>query len=168
MGKEISWDLSSHSDDPYCTESPSPIALLHASPWSSHNETNPVSSCVFQNTRKILHSLWDLGHVVEFADRMNMARWYFHRMLLLLQLVAYMLAYNDTDHCQVCQTPLIQNPRVPWHRLINNTTYYFSGLKFRSMIWVLPKHSFVAGPFIQVFIGKSYLSPWKFGFATCF
>ena len=92
---------------------------------------------------------------------MNMTGWHFHRMLLLLQLVAYMLAYNDTDHCQVCQTPVIQNPRVPWHQLLNNATYYFSGLKFRGMIWVLPKHSFVSGPYIQVCIGKWNLIPRK-------
>ena len=79
-----------------------------------------------------------------------MAGWYFQRMLLLLESIAYMLAYNDTDQCQVCQTPLIQNPRVPWRHLLKNTTYYFFGLKYRDTMQVLPNNSFVSGTYIQV------------------
>ena len=109
--------------------------------------------CIF------LYSFCDLCNVVEFAYRTNMVGRCFHRMLLLLQLAACILAYNDTDQCQVCQTPLTQNPRVPWHNLLKNTTYYFSGLKLRGMIQNLPNHSFVSGPYIQVCICKSYDSP---------
>ena len=148
------------TDDLYCTEPPPLLYSIHR-PGQVITSLAVASSCVFQNMRKVPVILRPGPRRMDLRDRMNMTGWYFHRMLLLLQLVAYMLAYNDTDHCQVCQTPLIQNPRVPWHRLINNTTYYFSGLKFRSMIWVLPKHSFVSGPYIQVCIGKSYHSPWK-------
>ena len=144
ISKEISWELSSHSVSDGWPLMPPPPALLHSSPWSSHNETSrSVKLCI--SVHPVI--LRPGPRRMDLRDRMNMTGWYFHRMLLLLQLVAYMLAYNDTDHCQVCQTPVIQNPRVPWHRLINNTTYYFSGLKFRSMIWVLPKHSFVSGPY---------------------
>ena len=82
-----------------------------------------------------------------------MAWWYFHRMLLLLELVACILTNNDTDQCQVCQLPLNQHPRVPWQYLLKNTMYYFSGLKYRNMIRILPNNSFVSGTNIQVCTG---------------
>ena len=89
----------------------------------------------------------------------NMAGWYFLRMLLLLNIVAHMFSYNDTDQCHVCQTPLIQNPRVPWQHLLTNTTYVFSGLRFVKKIRVLPNNSFVAGTYIQVCIQS--IAHWK-------
>ena len=103
---------------------------------------------------------------------MNMAGRYVDRMLLLLELVAYLLAYTDTDQCQVCQTPLIQHPRVPWRHLLTNTTKHFNGSKYRNMVRVLPNHSFVSGTHIQVCIGHStYIIArgiWsRFGFVTC-
>ena len=103
----------------------------------------------------------------------TMAGWYFRRMLFLLQLAAYMLAYDDTDQideCNVCQTPLMQNPHVPWHHLLKNTTHYFGGLKCRKMIRVLPSNSFVSGNNIQVCVGKSRCMSWiiLLGFALGF
>ena len=114
-----------------------------------------TSYCVFQNSLIIWISLsyfrCDQDHI---AHPTNMALWCSHRMFLLLTLVVDMLAYNDTDLCQVCQAPLKQNPRIPWKHLLKNSTYYFSGLKFRHMIRVLPSNSFVSGPYVQVCMFK--------------
>ena len=82
-----------------------------------------------------------------------MAWWYLHRMLLLLELVACISANNDTDQYQVCQLPLNQHPRVPWQHLLKKTMYYFSGLKYRNMILVLPNNSFVSGTYVKVCTG---------------
>ena len=105
------------------------------------------------------HLLYDQVHIIHWT---NMTLWFLHQMILL-KLVAYILAYDDTDLCQVCQTPVIQNPRVPWKHLLNNSTYYFSGKKFRTMIrGRLPNNSFVSGTYVQVCIRDLYYSPSHF------
>ena len=117
---------------------------------------------VSENTTTVLHicrfTLQSgqrcLGYIADLADWINMAGQYVDRMFFLLELFAYLLAYTDTDQCQVCQTPLIQYPRVPWQHLLTNTTKYFSGLKYRNMVRVLPNNSFVSGSYIQVCIGN--------------
>ena len=114
---------------------------------------------------------WDLAPIAEFADRTDMVCWCFHRMLLLLELAGYLLANSDTDQCQDCQTPLIQTRYVPWHHLLKNTTYYFSGIKFKKMIRVLPNNSFVSGSYIQARISNlSHIVArgiCRFGFVLC-
>ena len=78
-------------------------------------------------------------------------------MLLLLQLIAYMLAYNDTDLCQVCETPLVQNPHVAAHakKKKKNRRFILVDWSSEKMIRGLPKNSFVSGTYIQVCINDA-------------
>ena len=122
-----------------------------------------------------LISLYPFCHrwlIFTLASGMNNGGLVFPRMYLL-QLAAYMLAYDNPaqiDECNVCQTPLIQNPDAPWHHSLKNTTNYFDGLKYRKMIRVLPSNSFASGNNIQVCIGEPCCMPWTilFGFALDF
>ena len=86
------------------------------------HRTYTESAKLYRKFYSSLYPFHDLGHIAEFEDWVNMAGWHFYRMLLLLELVAYMLAYNDTDQCRVCQISLLQNPRVPWHKLLKKKT----------------------------------------------
>ena len=67
-----------------------------------HHRTYTESVNLYRNFCLSLYPFHDLGHIAEFEDWTIMAGWYFCRMLLLLELVAHMLAYNDTDQCPVC------------------------------------------------------------------
>ena len=146
--EQCNWNL-----DKYSVERVSADAPLPASPQSSHNWND--TDFKLDNSERTgsfvyLINYLALGLLAEFADRTTMSGWYFHRMLLLLQLAAYMLAYNDADQCQVCQTPLIQNPGVPWHRVLKNTTYYLDGLKYKK--W---SQSYQTNPLSLVLISRS-------------
>ena len=65
------------------------------------------------------------------SNRTNMTWGYFRRMLLLLGLVGYTFASNDTVRCTVCQAPVLQDPHVPWAYLLSNTMHEFSASGFR-------------------------------------
>ena len=131
------------------------LSLLVSS-RDSHHRTYTESVNLYRNFCLSLYPSHDLGHIAEFEDWTIMAGWYFYRMLLLLELVAYMLAYNDTDQSPVCRGSLIQNRRVPWHQLLKNTTYYFSASNYRHILRFLPNNSFASAPYIQVCISDSY------------
>ena len=158
--------------------------MLHHSwprPYQVVTELTLASTLVYSRKRRkfcisvdLLFNLGyvALGYVADFADWMNMAGRYVDQMLLFLELVAYLLAYTDTDQCAVCQTPLIQHPTVPWQHLLTSTTKFFRGSEHRNMIRVLPNNSFVPGSHIQVCIGNSTHSIahgiwWRFSFVTC-
>ena len=96
-----------------------------------------------------------------------MALRHFQWMLLLFKLAAYVSTSTGIDQCWDCQTPMIQNQRVPWRHSLKNTTNYFSGLGYKSMIRVLPKYSFVAWPSIRVCIDSLYCKP-RCMFKICF
>ena len=85
------------------------LSLL-ASPWACHHRTYTESVSLYRKLILSLYPFHDLGHIAEFEDWTNMAGWYFEWMLLLLELVAYVLAYNDTDQCRVCQSSLKKSP----------------------------------------------------------
>ena len=131
------------------------LSLL-ASSRDRHHRTYTESVNLYRNFCLSLYPFHDLGHIAEFEDWTIMAGWYFYRMLLLLELVAHMLAYNDTDQCPVCRRLLIQNRRVPWHQLLKNTTYNFSASNYRHILRVMPNNSFASAPYIQVCISDSY------------
>ena len=78
-----------------------------------------------------------------------MIRWFFHRILLLTNLVGYMSALNKIPRCAVCETGMIQNAHVSWAYLLSNKTIIFGGTQFKGMR-VLPKNAFVSVPLIQV------------------
>ena len=90
-----------------------------------------TSYCVFQNSLIVLNIT--LLFPVRSRPHCSSDQQCSHRMFLLLTIVVDILAYNNTDLCQVCQAPLLQNPRILWKHLLNNSTYYL--VAWSSDVW---------------------------------
>ena len=95
------------------TPAPYPVITTLILDWT----TAGISECCWNNSI-FTYLFCDLCHTSEFMDHSKMTGWYFHQMLLLFKLAAYILASTDTEQCQVCQTPLIQNRQVLWWHLL--------------------------------------------------
>ena len=76
----------------------------------------------------------------------NMALGYSLWVCLLLRSFAYIMACNENEPCDGCESPLMQNTRAPWGDWSNTITPVFSLYRFK----FLPRNSFVLFPHIEV------------------
>ena len=97
----------------------------------------------------LIHSRETNQHSYICQASTTMAWVCFRRVCLIPGLFAFSAACNEDESCNGCQSPLIQNPSVPWAASLDNTRLYFSGHHFRVMKF-LPQNSFVLSPFIKV------------------
>ena len=81
----------------------------------------------------------------------TMALCYLWRMIILFQLIPYTVSSSGDAH--FCQTPLVQNPIVPWVPDLDENITIFIGKMYKVKQFI-PTNSFVSAPLLQVCLHK--------------